>query len=264
MAEKAEHLGLSSLDTDADAFAESKNEDDGWIKVPAALRIAKRGVSSSLTPEQAARIRLDGLARECLSVLADLKASKRFFLTGANEADTEQDASNNNSKPTSLDCLAFACLALMLVPDVPRPWLRDTMRRRYESLCMFIDHVRDECFGGDVLGSLPWQQQQMPSETGFLALGARFAQGVVRTFPNVGVDWHRWLTSTPVDDEGKPWQQTERDNSSLLAALGGGVASIGLAGGLLWYRHMGPIGSVLYRWEVERRGLGAAGAMFGF
>ncbi|KAG7293439.1 hypothetical protein NEMBOFW57_003489 [Staphylotrichum longicolle] len=71
MARRAAHLGMSSLDTDALAERERAEErlgvtEGGWVTVPASLR--KRGGKGGK-----ARIRLEGLARDVLDVLAGVE-----------------------------------------------------------------------------------------------------------------------------------------------------------------------------------------------
>lgn len=253
MCDAAEHLGLSDLNIDDDRTAEQARgsatgeSTDGFLRIPERLRPRRRGVKAALSPEQTALFRLEAVARSTLGVLADLKSGvglgdERFFF--------------GSERPTSLDCLAFGYLALMLVPEVPRPWLRDVVRRRYESLALFVDNTRDELFGGDVASSLPWAQ--LPGAgAGESWRVTRFVRGVLRA--SVPRDWLLTTTTTTTVSSHSPRE------SRLLAALGGSAAVMGLVGGVLLYRHLMPFGSVLYRWEMSRRirGLGVAGAFFG-
>lgn len=249
MCDVAAHLGLSDLNIDEqpeDKKQAAASEDSrGFLKVPERLRSLNRGVKAALSPEHAALFRLEAAGIECLGVLADLKGRQdegRFFFGG--------------QRATTLDCLAFGYLSLMLVPEVPRPWLRDLMRRRYDYLCVFVDDVRDELFGGDV-ASLPWLKDQMKSEPWRLT---RFARGIVEA--TVPQDW--LMSASSVNDEGKPWALKKASNGSLvLSALMNSVAGLGLVGTVLLYRHLSPFGSVYYRWETQRRTIGAAGAFFG-
>lgn len=52
-------------------------------------------------------------------------------------------------KPSSLDCIAVAHLALALVP-LPQRWLADTMTSRYPDLCSYVRRLTKEFFGGPV------------------------------------------------------------------------------------------------------------------
>lgn len=247
MCDVAAHLGLSDLNIDEQPSAASDEDSSrGFLKVPERLRRLNHGVRAALAPEHAALFRLEAAGRECLGVLADLKARTdegRFLLGGP--------------RPTALDCLVFGYLALMLVPDVPRPWLRELMRRRYDCLCVFVDGVRDELFGGDV-ASLRWVGKDELRKEPWL--GIRFARDVVEAA--VPEDW--LLGEASAKDEGKPWAAKKRSTGSvILASLVQSVAGLGLVGSVLLYRHLSPFGSAYYRWETQRRNFGAVGAFFG-
>lgn len=260
MCDLADHLGLSDLNVDDEggrsAHAQQVSSSatgestDGFLKVPDRLKPLRRGVKAALSPEQTALFRLEAVANDCLAVLADLKAAseldgagERFFFPPSTSA-------------SSLDCLAFGYLALMLVPDVPRPWLKDLARRRHESLSLFVDATRDAVFGGDVASSLPWADPSSPSRpTGQPSALTRFVRDVVAA--SVPRAWAvRDAPSKSASRAGRA--------SSVLAALGSGAAVIGILGSAVLYRHMPPLGSALYRWEMpRRRAFGAAGALFG-
>lgn len=249
MCDAAEHLGLSDLNVDdertpdqAQGSATSEST-EGFLKIPERLRPRRRGVKASLSPEQTALFRLEAAARETLGVLADLKGSaglgdERFFF--------------GSDRPTSLDCLAFGYLALMLVPEVPRPWLRDVVRGRYESLALLVDNIRDELFGGDVASSLPWSGA--PAGGGPWR-ATRFARGILKA--SVPEDWLLVARAWPPEAHrggGLP----------VLAVLGSSAALLSVVGSVLLYRHLMPFGSALYRWEMQRRRtFGTAGAFFG-
>lgn len=276
MCDVAAHLGLSDLNIDDDGHDKvsrerqqqqqqpqqkgdparaGKDEDattrSGFLKIPERLRPRPTGVRAALSPEQTALFRLEGAGRECLGVLADLKGG------GQHAPDTETEATGSGrrflwggDRPTSLDCLAFGYLALMLVPEVARPWLRNMMRRRYDCLCVFVDGVRDEVFGGDV-ASLPWTTAAAEIKSPWRV--TRFARGVVKAV--VPGDWVLGETY---------WALGKRSTGgALLATLGSSVAGLGIVGSVLLYHHLSPFGAVFYRWEMQRRSFGAAGALFG-
>lgn len=122
------HLGLSSLDIDSD---EQPEEDKN--PVPESLR-KKDGPSSILgNPESAAQIRLHGLAKGFLQPLQDLRGQGRFFV---------------GDKPTTLDCLAMGYLGLALFPDLPSPWLANTVRNEFPQLAAFVHDMQKMFFGG--------------------------------------------------------------------------------------------------------------------
>ncbi|POS78889.1 topogenesis of outer membrane beta barrel protein 37 [Diaporthe helianthi] len=288
MCELADHLGLSDLNVDDDGTQSQTQRQqqqqqasstatgeatDGFLKVPDRLRPLRRGVKAALSPEQTALFRLEAVANNCLSVLSDLKT--------AAEMEGASDRSFFSSSPptitTSLDCLAFGYLALMLAPDVPRPWLRDLIRRRHESLAVFVDTTREALFGGDPFeaprcfssstSTLPWADPSSSSSSSPWAL-TRFVRGVVASSVPRGWLIRDATTSTTATIQSKssasPSSSASGAGSSALAALGGGAAVAGILGSALLYRHMPPLGAALYRWEMpRRRAFGAAGALFG-
>ena len=75
-----------------------------------------------------------------------------------------------DSHPSALDCLALAYLALALIPELPHPWLKQGLERRYAGLCDYARRemealgwrdVAPEDALRDTTGSkktLPWQK----------------------------------------------------------------------------------------------------------
>lgn len=242
MSRRAEHLGMSSLDTDATAEREeaaaAAAKAEGWVQVPRGLR--RMGVRGSLGPEQAGRIRLEGLAREVLDVLAG----------------TEWSAHTREVR-----CLAWAYLALMLVPEVPKGWLRETMRGKYGGLCEFVEEGRREWFPAGV-DALPWAE--VKAESSVLAVGTRIVNGLIYDIPGFGEEWQRWRArrrkraitgnAGALDDSGA---------AEMLRYAGTGLAL--LVGALLW-RKLPQFGAPVQIWQRPLAGLlgmGAAGAMLG-
>lgn len=274
MCEVAAHLGLSDLNIDAAGEENGgRSNDEGFLKIPESLRPrGPRGVRAALSPEQTALFRLEAAAGDgCLAVLEDLKRQgemdgRRFFLSSHDgNSDSQTTTTEGQDKPTTLDCLAFAYLALMLVPEVPRPWLRDLIRRRYECLSLFVDGIRDELFGGDIHGDalLPWQSSSSssPSPSHQPWRLTRFIRGV---FNAVIPD--EYLMPREKASTQQLLQQQQRTARKLLRVLVHSLTGASLVGGvaaMILYRHMAPLGSFVYRWEVQRRRFGAAGAFFG-
>ncbi|KAG8160014.1 hypothetical protein KVR01_010651 [Diaporthe batatas] len=286
MCELADHLGLSDLNVDDDGTQAQRQQQpssaatgeatDGFLKVPERLRPLRRGVKAALSPEQTALFRLEAAANGCLAVLSDLKTAAE--LDGAGDRSFFFSSSSSPSPSpapatTSLDCLAFGYLALMLAPDVPRPWLRDLVRRRHEALAAFVDATREAVFGGDPFeaprcfsggdgassSALPWADPSSPGGAHDRQPWAltRFVRGVVAS--SVPRAW----TIRDADAAGAS-SKSSSSASSALAALGSGAAVVGILGSALLYRHMPPLGAAVYRWEMPRRQLfGAAGALFG-
>ncbi|KAK1752546.1 Tom37 C-terminal domain-containing protein [Echria macrotheca] len=238
MVRRAEHLGMSSLDADADAEREENAQRAeaaaGWVQVPRGLLARKRGVGELLAPEQKARIRLEGLAREVLDVLA---------------------AVDWDGQDGAMQCLAWAYLALMLVPRVPRAWLRETMMRDYEGLCAFVERSMERWFVDEVQ-ALPWSDKK--AQDGVVRVGGRFANGLLGDVPGLGQAWRRWLArrrgrgALKMDGEG---------SGELLRIAGAGVVLVTSA--LLW-RKIPQFGAPVQIWQREIPsflGIGAAGLM---
>lgn len=261
MCDTADHLGLSDLNVDDDggrsaqaqqASSATGESTDGFLKIPDRLKPLRRGVKAALSPEQTALFRLEAVANDCLAVLTDLKAASEMEGAG------ERFFFPSTTSPSSLDCLAFAYLALMIVPDVPRPWLKDLVRRRHESLALFVDVTRDALFGGDVASSLPWADPSSRGPGGQPSALTRFVRDVVAA--SVPRAWA--VRDAP--SRSAAAMSTAGRGSSVLAALGSSAAVLGILGSAVLYRHMPPLGSALYRWEMpRRRAFGAAGALFG-
>ncbi|KAH8883640.1 hypothetical protein GQ53DRAFT_699113 [Thozetella sp. PMI_491] len=237
MDRRAEHLGMSSLDADAETEKATETEKAaaaaGWVQVPKSLRLPKKGVTDSMTPEQKARIRLDGLAAEVLDVLADW---------GLHEASPEE-----RGKQSAVQCLEFAYLALMLVPDVPRPWLRENMRAKYPALCGFVEQFQTDHFTLS-----PWTEQDRIGPSA-LNLTTRFTAETLHGIPGLGEELKRW------------WLQPRDGKRDLLLGVGTGLLVLAAGTGAFFWRSLPPYGSPLYRWEKLKTGLGAfgaAGAMF--
>lgn len=96
----------------------------------------QKGIQGLLSsPVYAARFRLDALASDFLSPLSDLLSKKNYLLT--------------EKTPSSLDCLAFGYLALMLYPSVPQTWLKEAIQARYPRIVKYIWRLREELLGGD-------------------------------------------------------------------------------------------------------------------
>jgi sorting and assembly machinery component 37 len=259
----ADLLGLSSLDTDTDAAEESPEEAAarraGFLQIPAALRRMRDqrlSITAALGPEHAAKIRLDALACDVFEVLDGLKGQKRWFF-----------GDEKVGKPSSLDCLAFAYLALMTVPDVPRAFLRETMNGRFGGLGAFVKDMRSTSpFGWDV----PWSDG-LTSPKLSASLATDLIVGATSHVPELGGLLSRWwsrhravksphpdLRTTAAEDRAIAMRDT-------LTAVLETTGLTALAVGLWYYRQLPAFGSPLFRWESERsyRTFGAVGAALG-
>lgn len=250
----ADSTGVDLLDAeDAERQPpQSQEEAAGGLPKGVALPPRKRGVRDALTPEQRARIRLRAMVGQVMDVLEDLRTRG----DGAGSSSRERKwflSEDEDAGPTTLDCVAFGYLALMIHPDLPRPWLRDAVVESYPGLQAFVSDMTTACFGE----GLPTSSAEARKEDGPLAVARRFAGGVVRNVPGLGEEWRRWR------DVG--------------LGLGDGLALAGLSlvgavlvAGYVLHRRgavlLPVLGAPVHRWDAPRRGLagfGAAGALFG-
>ncbi|SMR51548.1 unnamed protein product [Zymoseptoria tritici ST99CH_3D1] len=137
---RTEHLGISSIDVD-NVHEDMSNRPPGYEAVGkeegfekeaqarASLLLPKKNTLKSLlqTPERASIFKLQALADNFFGPLADVLGEKEYLL-GTEEG-------------TSVDCLLYGLLALMLFPKVPQDWLAQTMRQRYGKLAAFVERV---------------------------------------------------------------------------------------------------------------------------
>ena len=252
------HLGLSSLDVDAD---DTTHSSDSSI-IPPSLRKPRNTVSALLasSPEANAQIRLDALATDFFEPLQKLRRGKKYFVS-------ERHFS-------SLDCLALGYLSLMLVPELPQPWLAKTMRKKFPDLCTWTKELKDEVFGPfvemeDALpkngedmeqkisrgkGHLPWK---MPSNNGAVGVGSMFLSSVADSIPVVG----QLRRNTRMRQHGGKTPEEEQSSSwRALTVLSSLLASVGLVAGYMF--HQGIISfpsSEEPEKKKARTGLGAFG-----
>jgi hypothetical protein len=210
---RTSHLGLSGLEVDTanegdtEIGGASLNREyeaakkaaglpsDARANTPKILHIGRgKGLSGLLkSPLYAAKFKLDGLTNELLEPLAELLGKKDYLL---------------GDKPSSLDCLAFGYLALMLYPPAPQAWLKESIQSRYPRINRYIGRLREELFGkGEVKAAdvwwisssvehddevesslgrlglrLPWRPRRLRGLTSAI-VGA--SQEIVRSLPNL-------------------------------------------------------------------------------
>lgn len=255
-ARRAAHLGMSRLDTDAAAAAPEEREEaraarEGWVTVPASLRSGGKRTgagprSLGLGPDLKARIRLEALAAEVFDVLA--------------EVDWEAQAAE-------LRCLGFAYLALMAVPELPRPWLREIMEQGYAGLRGFVERFRKQVFGAGVK-ALPWaavEEEEDGQSRSAVKLGVRFARGVLAEVPWLGEQWCGWWAARKKRQERKRRGLETAPSGDLFLFSGVGMALMAVGAGIFFYRGLPPFGAAVQLWRkpvVTLSSLGAAGAMF--
>lgn len=174
------HLGLAALEIETCI----ESNDSNMTSVPERLRKPRAEVSKILTAssQTAAQIRLDALASECFEPLEALRAKKRYLVS--------------NSQFTSLDCLALGYLSLMLIPELPQPWLARTMRQKFPRLAAWTQELRTEIFGGavgigDVYGErklsqaserLPWRK---PETYSIWRISSSLVSTIIEGYPSL-------------------------------------------------------------------------------
>jgi hypothetical protein len=95
-----------------------------------------KGIGGFLgTPKYAARFRLDAVSNELLEPLSDLLGQNEYLL--------------GTTQPSSLDCLAFGYLALMLFPAVPQAWLKETISTKFPRLATYVRKLRQDIFSNE-------------------------------------------------------------------------------------------------------------------
>lgn len=147
----------SSLDTsdieDANGSKHGKSAID--FKIPESLRSSRQSLSDVIKQASlASRIRLDGIADAFFHPLEQLLGKKQYLLS--------------EDSPSSLDCLAFAYMALALIPVLPDPWLATSMSR-YSTLCAYVHALNQRFFGAfiDINGAIPkaWSGDEAAGST---------------------------------------------------------------------------------------------------
>ncbi|EMD65758.1 hypothetical protein COCSADRAFT_114916 [Bipolaris sorokiniana ND90Pr] len=143
------HMGLSSLDVDTSAeeeFAPGRGTASSEYEAakraagiptesqPRSLNIGRgRGLGGLLGGQvYAARFRLDALSAELLDPLSDLLGKNKYLFRG--------------DQPSSLDCLAFGYLSLLIYPPVPQAWLRETIRAKYPRIGAYVHRLHRDLF----------------------------------------------------------------------------------------------------------------------
>lgn len=147
----------------------------------------------------------------------------------------------SNEQFTSLDCLALGYLSLMLVPELPSPWLSRTLRDSFPGLASWAEEVGESIFGGKITlqdallresgegekmsRHLPWIR---PQNRGFGAVGTAFAAGLVDTLPVLGVlrrdqkaQHYQIKNETEKEVQSSTWRN--------ISIFGSVVAGLGLA-----------------------------------
>lgn len=132
---RTEHLDIFSLDLDSISKEPPRNRTFGHDLIPKSLRSSRQTLSSLLQQTQhTSRFRLEALADAMFNPLEQLLGKKRYMIS--------------NKEPSNLDYLAFAYLALALIPIVPQPWLTETMKAKHPTLCTYVENLAQDFFHG--------------------------------------------------------------------------------------------------------------------
>ncbi|PHH67807.1 hypothetical protein CDD80_499 [Ophiocordyceps camponoti-rufipedis] len=230
-------LGLAELDADLDPCSSPLNA--GRHVLPEALRrrlpaTSTKSVRDEMTPEQAAAIRLTAVIEASLSVL-DAQLKGRPALRFVPDASV-----------SSLDCLAYGYLALMLKPDVPRPFLRDWILSHAPLLSSFVDAMTPT--------DLPWLAPEPPT---LLASSLRFFDSLVRNVPTLGEMYADEVTLRA----RRGIRGLDRRILTLLAGLT--VTGLAVGYGVYTYRSLQPFGAASQVWRAGRAGSGPRYGDFG-
>ncbi|TWU75252.1 hypothetical protein ED733_005890 [Metarhizium rileyi] len=230
---RAEHLGLAELDTDFDPNG-GLHLTAGRDALPETFRRhlparMKKSVREEMTPEQAAAIRLYGLAEDCLSVVN--------ALLGESKADEKSPRFFNGCRPSSLDCLAYGFLALMVVPDVPRSFLKDCIRAETPRLATLVESMTPT--------DLTWSPTAAPTT---LDSTTRVADSIVRNIPSVG---EHYTNEMRCRTEGGVKGLDQRALMMIMSLVITGAA---VGYGLHMYKSLQPFGARTQVWKQLRRG----------
>ncbi len=233
---RTEHLGLSSLDIDTD----DQNPSPEASIIPASLRRPKHTVSSMLaaSPETSAQIRLNALTTDFFEPLQDLKGNKQFFVS--------------DNQFSSLDCLALGYLALMMVDELPQPWLKRTMEQKFPGLYRWTEDLSGTVFGREKAtledaflvatsdseldarlkrlrgrGNLPWKS---PYNRSAFDVGKAFVSNLAESIPVVG----QMSKNTRMKQHGGSGDEGQSSSWQYLGLIGSLIAGVGLGIGYMF------------------------------
>ena len=147
-AHRTEHLGISSYDIEDSEERRRREEAPGSEQIPRSLLKRQRETVTSLLGRAGptSPFKLYALSTEFLDPLEELLGDEEFLF---------------GEEPVSLDCFLFGYLALALYPEMPQPWLRQSLKERYPSLVAYTDRMRKTWFSetSGRSSGLPWMEQ---------------------------------------------------------------------------------------------------------
>lgn len=234
---RAERFGFSDLDADG------RGDEDEEEEAAPAFRwkglLGRRRVVDAMSAEQMMGIRLYSFAKDTLEEVQE-GIGNIVVAEGEGEA-------GGFSRTT---WLLYACLALMLVPDVPQAWLRTLLHSEFPDLMRLYEKVRDS-------SSAKSTAVMAPYEASALSTTRRFLNHVLGAIPTIGTIYtHEWRR---LASQSAPSLDT-RSSTLLSAAL---FAAPALMYGYRTWRGLPPWGRPSHVWLAERlmnaRGLGMYG-----
>ncbi|EGX95396.1 mitochondrial import receptor subunit [Cordyceps militaris CM01] len=232
--QRVEHLGLAELDTDFDPHG-GLHLTAGRDALPETLRKHLPGTSNhkntvkeEMTPEQAVAIRLFSLTENCLATLEGLLS----------ETGTQPPRFIPGQALTSLDCLAFGYLALMLKAPVPRAFLKDWVAEHAPRITLFVDDILANAIPSS--DSTVWAA---PPHRGYLHATRRVFDSVVRHTPVLG---EHYAGEVRRRCEGKIVGIDQRSVSLATGLLFTGAAFSYV---VYWYRNLAPFGARVQTWR---------------
>lgn len=253
-----------------------------------------------MTPEAKARFRLEAAAASVLDVLTFCLGTGADRAPGLGEGwlrgpwahgQDLEEGGGRGRPPSSFECLAFGYLALMAVPTLPRPWLREVVGQKYVDLAAFVDDARAAWFPVEP-SQLPWAPEEAASfycssSTSLPSVAARLAAGCMASLPSgVGIQWSGWRQERrqAYEDNRKEKRRTAdgksvpgsmslatppRERSEFLTTVYTSVLGVSISTvATLIYRSLQPFGAPTHRFDGGgvHAGLwafGAAGAALG-
>ncbi|KAI2477668.1 mitochondrial import receptor protein [Pyrenophora tritici-repentis] len=272
------HMGLSSLDVDTtaeDGFAPGRGTASSEYeaakraagiptesKATTSLNIGRsKGLTGLLGGQMyAARFKLDALSADLLDPLSDLLGRHNYLLHG--------------EEASSLDCLAFGYLSLLIYPPVPQAWLRETIKMKYPRIGAYVNKLHGDLFRYDEVKPaevwtissssaktprttlLPWVAK---SET-FASKALASAKEIAGSIPGVSKFW-RGSTAVAVSKRSK----SELPSPLLVNSLVGitSAFTVGLAALAIHHRRSPREGELIF-WALRPSGgLGEAGSILG-
>ncbi|KAK2733657.1 hypothetical protein FQN57_002054 [Myotisia sp. PD_48] len=258
---RTEHLGLSSLDLDAEEEARKQKEVGRHMptaesRIPKSLKTSPRETITGLLGKkmQQSQFRLHGITQsfvEPLEQLIEEGGGRYMIATGG---------------PCSLDCLALAYLSLAIKPDVPSSWLKDGVQKAGRKLVAFTERMRSRCYGdanveindafyprgtNTASARLPWQA---PDRIGLLDIGGRALDGMAECIPIIReIRANRRLQQlgrdvTSADDQKVVQDITKGHRRETIASTVTVLAGFGM---LVWYLLVTPTVAMGVAGEAE-------------